>query len=188
LLLNYQDDENALGIDDEFMIGDDLLVAPILKPNLTARLVYLPVGVWYDYWTGVRQEGGHMIRVEAPLETVPLFVRGGAVVPMDPEMNYVGEKPANPLEFQIYPDARGEASTTLYEDDGLTDAYRQGSFRQTSVTYRNSQIDLAAPKGEYRPAPRDFVFTVRPASAIRTGSKATARIADDGRSHRIELR
>jgi len=179
LLLNYQDDENVLGIDDEFMIGDDLLVAPILKPDLTARLVYLPAGVWYDYWTGARQEGGRMIRVEAPLETVPMYVRGGAILPMGPEMNYVGEKPASPLEFQVYPDARGEASTLLYEDDGLTEAYVQGTFRRTAATYRNNRIELAAPTGSFRPAARDFVFH---------RGKSMARVVDDGAPHRLELR
>ena len=94
-------------------------------------------------------------------------------------MNYVGEKPASPVEFQIYPDARGEASTVLYEDDGLTESYLQGTFRRTGVSYRNNQIELAAPTGSYRPAARDFVF--------RRG-KATARVTDDGGSHRLELR
>jgi alpha-glucosidase len=205
LLLNYQEDENTLAIDDEFMIGGDLLAAPVLKPGLTARLVYLPPGVWFDYWTGARHEGGRMIRVEAPLETVPLLVRGGAILPLGPEMNYVGEKPADPLHVEIYPDARGEASTSLYEDDGLTDAYRQGGFRRTSVSYRHTpagdRIDLSAPMGTFHPVPRDLVFTVRPASTFRKvlidgkrqGSAASARyptvrIADDGQSHRIELR
>jgi alpha-glucosidase len=205
LLLDYQEDENTLGIDDEFTIAGDLLAAPVLKPNLSARLVYLPAGVWFDYWTGARHEGGRMIRVEAPLETVPLFVRGGAILPLGPEMNYVGEKPSNPLSFEIYPDARGEASTSLYEDDGLTEAYQQGSFRQTSLTYRHTpagdQIDISAPQGSFRPAPRELVFTVRsPAKARKVlidgkvqGSAGSAiyptvRIADDGRSHRIELR
>jgi alpha-glucosidase len=200
LLLNYQDDENTLGIDDEFMIGGDLLAAPILKPSLTARLVYLPAGIWFDYWTSARLEGGQTIRVEAPLETVPLFVRGGAILPLGPEMNYVGEKPANPLQFEIYPDSQGEASASLYEDDGLTEDYRQGTFRQTSLSYRHTptgdQIDLGAPKGSFQAAPRDFVFTVRPASTVRKvsvdgrrqGSAATVRIKDDGQSHRIELR
>jgi alpha-glucosidase (family GH31 glycosyl hydrolase) len=120
-----------------------------------------------------------MIRVEAQLETVPMYVRGGAIVPMGPEMNYVGEKPASPLEFQIYPDARGEASTMLYEDDGLTEDYLQGTFRRTGVSYRNNRIELAAPTGNFRLAARDFVFH---------RGNATARIADDGQSHRIELR
>ena len=141
-----------------------------------------------------------MVRVEAPLETVPLFVRGGAILPLGPEMNYVGEKPANPVEFEIYPDAHGEASTSLYEDDGLTEAYRQGNFRQTGVSYRRTpagdQIDLSAAKGGFHPAPRDLVFVVRPAATARKvsvdgkrrGSAATVRIKDDGQSHRIELR
>ena len=197
LLLNYQEDENTLVIDDEFMIASDLLVAPILKPNVTARLVYLPAGVWFDYWTGARHEGGRMIRVEAPLETVPLFVRGGAILPLGPEMNYVGEKASDPLDFEIYPDARGEAATSLYEDDGLTEDYRQGSFRQTSVSYRHApagdQIDIGAAQGSYRPAARDLVFTVRPAAAARKVTvdgkrQGSARISNDGQSHRIELR
>jgi alpha-glucosidase len=200
LLLNYQEDENTLGIDDEFMIGSDLLAAPILKPNLTARLVYLPPGVWFDYWTGARHEGSRMIRVEAPLETAPLFVRGGAILPLGPEMNYVGEKPSNPLQFEIYPDARGEATASLYEDDGLTEAYRNGSFRRTSLSYRHTaagdQIDVGAAQGSYRPAPRDFVFAVRSASTARRVlidgkrqlSSTTVRLADDGQAHRIELR
>jgi len=200
LLLNYQEDVNTLSIDDEFMIGGDLLAAPILKPGLTARLVYLPAGIWFDYWTGARLDGGRMVRVEAPLETVPLFVRGGAILPLGPEMNYVGEKPANPVEFEIYPDAHGEASTSLYEDDGLTEAYRQGNFRQTSLSYRRTpageQIELSAPKGSFQPVARDLVFAVRTVSAVRRvsvdgkrqGSGATVRIKDDGRSHRIELR
>ncbi len=200
LLLNYQDDENTLRIDDEFMIGSDLLVAPVLKPDLTARLVYLPAGVWYDYWTGARQEGGRMIRVEAPLETVPLFVRGGAILPLGPEMNYVGEKPAGQLEFEIYPDARGQAATSLYEDDGLTDAYQRGIFRQTGVSYRHTpagdEIEVGAPEGTYHPAPRDVLFRVLPASAARQvlldgksqGVRAAVKIPDDARGHRIELR
>ena len=200
LLLNYQDDENTLGIDDEFMIGSDLLAAPILKPDLTSRLVYLPSGVWYDYWTGARQQGARMIRVDAPLETVPLFVRGGAILPLGPEMNFVGEKPPDPMSFEIYPDARGEASTSLYEDDGLTEAYRQGVFRRTAMSYQRlptgAQITLSAPQGSFRPAARNLIFTVRPVPAahrifidgIRRGSAAGVRLADDSQAHRIDLR
>ena len=140
-----------------------------------------------------------MVRVEAPLETVPLFVRGGAILPLGPEMNYVGEKPANPVQFEIYPDAKGQASTSLYEDDGLTEAYRQGNFRQTSLSYRHTtsgdQIDLSAPKGSFQPAARDLVFAVKGASSVRRvsvdgkrqGSADTVRIKDDGQRHRIEL-
>ncbi|HEY2014528.1 MAG TPA: glycoside hydrolase family 31 protein [Bryobacteraceae bacterium] len=213
LLLNYQDDENTLGIDDQFMIGADLLAAPILKPDMNSRLVYLPQGTWVDYWTGAEQAGGRMIRVEAPLETVPLFVRGGAILPTGPEMNYVGEKQGEPLRFDIYPDSKGEASTSVYEDDGLTEAYRQGKFRRTAVTYRRTpsggQIDLTRAQGDFAPAPRDLVFSVRTTARkvllddkdvaaadtarkgrgwSRQGDRLTVRFPDDGQAHRIQLR
>src|SRR6185503_9839205 len=131
LVLNYQDDPNTYNIDDEFMIGGDLLVAPILKPDVTRRLVYLPKGTWYDYWTNKKYEGGTMISVDAPLETVPRFGRAGAIIPTAPEMKYTGEKPQDPISFHISPAASGSASGTLYEDDGVSPGYKQGAFRRT---------------------------------------------------------
>jgi alpha-glucosidase len=164
LVLNYQDDPNTYNLDDEFMIGNDLLVAPIVKPDVTRRLVYLPKGVWYDYWTNKQFAGGTTISVEAPLETVPMFVRGGAIIPTAPEMNYTSEKPVDPITFKIYPDDKGSASGTLYEDDGVSPAYKQQGFRRTSVAAkRNARgyfIQLTAPEGRYNPGPRNFVFVI----------------------------
>lgn len=171
LLLNYQDDANTLAIDDEFMVGGDLLVAPILNPGSTGRLVYLPNGTWFDYWTGRQIAGGRMIHAEAPLETVPFYVRGGAIIPMGPEMNYVGERATDPLTFEIYPDAQGNARTSLYEDDGVSPAYRNGVERRTNVTYHASQIDVSA-TGSYQPGPRKMHFVVHP---------------DDGRPHKVQI-
>src|SRR6266699_257671 len=137
LMLNYQDDSSTYNLDDQFMIGDDLLVAPIVKPDLTSRLVYLPKGTWYDFWTNKKYDGGTMIRVDAPLETVPMFVRGGAVIPMGPEMRYVGDGPFDPITFAIYPDEKGFASATLYEDDGNSLAYQRRGFRRTKLEVRH---------------------------------------------------
>src|SRR5258707_9878909 len=187
LMLNYQDDPNTYNLDDEFMIGDDLLVAPIVRPDVTQRLVYLPKGVWYDYWTNKKFLGGTMISAAAPLETVPMFVRGGAIIPMEPAMNYVGEKPVDPITFAIYADERGSASTTLYEDDGLSPAYQQGAFRRTSVNVRRAAngyvVSVAAPVGSYKPGARRFVFSIQ--SSTRSGR---ATIADDGGSHQVEIK
>lgn len=214
LLLNYQTDTNTLDIDDQFMIGSDLLVAPILKPNQTSRLVYLPAGDWYDYWSGEKQGGGRMIRVDAPLEIAPMFVRAGAIMPMQPEMNFVGERAADPITFEIYPDEKGEAATALYEDDGTSPAYEHGVFRRTSVkTSRENnalQIYVSAPQGSYRPGPRSLVFVIKSASRARVsidgkqlvpvganeqragwykaGGKIAVRIADDAKAHRIRVR
>src|SRR5258705_7316171 len=118
------------------MVGNDLLVAPVVKPDVTRRLVYLPKGTWYDFWTNKKYEGGTMFTADAPLETVPMFVRAGAIIPMGPEMNYTREKPQDPITFNIYPDDQGSASMTLYEDDGVSPAYKQAGFRRTSVTVK----------------------------------------------------
>ena len=214
LLLNYQQDYNTLNLDDEFMIGEDLLVAPVLKPDVTSRMVYLPAGVWVDYWTGERYSGEQMIRAEAPLEVVPMFVRSGAIIPMGPEMNYVGEKRVDPLTFEIYADEKRGAATVLYEDDGTSPAYQRGVFRRTGVRVtqagRSYQIALDAPVGSYQPGARSFLFRIKPGTIVRgvmldgkelrllkegaagngwfnEAGTVAVRFADDGKAHRIQF-
>ena len=187
LMLNYQDDPNTYNLDDEFMIGDDLLVAPIVKPDITSRLVYLPKGIWYDYWTNKKHDGGTMIRVDAPLETVPMFVRGGAIIPTGPEMNYVGEKPMDPISFAIYPDEKGAAAGSLYEDDGLSPAYLRGVFRRTNLRARRIAgryvVNVSAPEGRYNPGTRRFNFAIKPATTL-----TTITVVDSGQSQTIPIR
>jgi len=187
LMLNYQDDPNTYNLDDEFMIGADLLVAPIIKADVVSRLVYLPKGVWYDYWTNKKYSGGTMIRVDAPLETVPMFVRGGAIIPLGPEMNFVGEKPFDPITFAVYPEDSGSASTTLYEDDGASLAYKDGIFRSTTVNVRHATngyvASIDAPAGQYNPGARKFSFIIKSAPNSRV-----VTVADDGRARQIQIR
>ena len=187
LMLNYQDDSNTYNLDDQFMIGDDLLVAPIVKPDLTSRLVYLPKGIWYDFWTNKKYDGDKMIRVDAPLETVPMFVRGGAVIPMGPEMRHVGERPFDPITFAIYPDEKGFASATLYEDDGNSLAYQRRGFRRTKLEVRHVAqayvVKTSAPEGDYKPGARNFVFLIKPMATAKTVS-----VADEGTARAIEIR
>ena len=187
LVLNYQDDSSTYNLDDQFMVGNDLLVAPVLKPDVTRRLVYLPQGIWYDYWTNKKYEGGTMISVDAPLETVPMFVRGGAIIPMGPEMNYTGEKPFDPITFNIYPDEKGSASATLYEDDGLSPAYKQEGFRRTTVTAERTvggfAVTVAAPLGRYNPGPRRLGFVIKSAR----GTTAAVTITDDGSARKLRV-
>jgi alpha-glucosidase len=187
LVLNYQDDPNTYNLDDEFMIGNDLLVAPVVKPDVTRRLVYLPQGRWYDYWTNKKYEGGTMIAVNAPLETVPLFVRAGAIIPMGPELNYVGEKPTDPLTFNIYPDEKGSASAALYEDDGVSPAYKQDVFRRTIVNVRRAAagyvVTTSAPVGRYQPGNRRLSFVVKSTSR----APRVVTVADNGSAQTIKI-
>jgi alpha-glucosidase len=165
LLLNYQDDANTYNLDDQFMIGEDLLVAPIVKPDVTRRLVYLPAGVWYDYWTNKKYTGGTMISVEAPLETVPLFVRAGAMIPTTVPRNYVGEKAGDPITVNVYPDDRGLAAGSLYEDDGNSPAYKGGMFRRTRMSTRREGsgfvVTFEGTDGQYSPGPRSLNFVLK---------------------------
>lgn len=213
LVLNYQNDRNVLKLDDEFMLGADLLVAPVLREGQTSRQVYLPRGDWYSFWSGQPVAGKSMIRVDAPLEIVPLYVRAGAVLPFGPEMNYVGEHPVDSIIFDAYPDADGAAAGSLYEDDGTSPAYLRGVFRQTHVrvhkTAAGLQIDVQAPVGSYQPSPRHFVVRIpAPGAAItvdrrplaqsaadakgsgwwRTGDRLSVRFTDDGKAHTIVVR
>ncbi len=174
LILNYQNDANTINIDDQFMIGEHLLVAPIVKPDVTRRLVYLPEGTWYDYWTNKKFTGGTMISVEAPLDVVPMFVRGGAMIPVVPSQRYVGERRDDQVTFEIYPDEKGVAAGELYEDDGLSPAYKRGEFRRTKVSVRRGVVSVSAAEGSYKPGPRRFEFV------LKTSQRRVSAVLDDG--------
>jgi len=188
LVLNYPEDPNTHNLDDEFMIGADLLVAPVVRPDVTKRLVYLPKGTWYDYWTNKKFAGGTTVSVEAPLETVPMFVRAGAIIPSWPAMNYVGEKPFDPITFNIYPDDRGTASVTLYEDDGISPAYKQDGFRRTIISANRMlagyTISIGSPEGRYNPGPRRFGFLVKSAGQTR----APVTVVDNGTAQTVRIK
>lgn len=185
LLLNYQDDPNTLDIDDEFMIGSDLLAAPILRPGETGRMAYLPRGVWYDFWTGARRPGGMMVRVDAPLDKVPLFVRGGAILPMAQSLDYIGQQPWALIRFAVFPDGQGRASGALYEDDGTSPAYERGAWRRTRLEYSEANgaraVDVTAPEGAYAPPAREFEFS------LGLGAEGAVRVRDDGRPIHVAL-
>jgi alpha-D-xyloside xylohydrolase len=124
LVFDHPSDPATWHIDDQYLLGPDLLVAPMFKPR-GAREIYLPAGGWYDFWTDQRLDGGRWIRYEAELETLPLFVRAGAVVPMGPDLQYANERSWDPLSFEVYP---GLVGTT---DFNVTDDHRRLEFRLT---------------------------------------------------------
>lgn len=121
-------DEAFLVCDDQWLFGDHLLVAPVLEQGATERPVLLPAGQWYDFWNDQRLTGEQTIDRAAPLETVPLFVRAGAVLPMTELQQFVGEKPEASLSLHLYP---GSGHSWLYEDDGESLDYQTGGYRLT---------------------------------------------------------
>lgn len=117
--------------DDVFMLGEALLVAPILENGARSREVYLPRGVWYDFWTGKLIDGSRTVTVEAPLDSMPIFAKAGKVIPMWETQQYVGEKTINELKIVAY---AGSGETTIYEDRGHGLNYLNGDYRWSYFT------------------------------------------------------
>ena len=136
MVLEFQDDPSTYHLDLQYMFGGEFLVAPIFDTT-GERNVYLPAGAWYDYWTKERLTGPRHIVCRAPLDTLPLFVKGGAIIPMGPEMNYVGEVPCSPITLDVYPE--GTSSFTIHDDDGDT---------AVRVHAESAQIDLVIDEGQ----------------------------------------
>lgn len=169
LLFEYPEDPATWSLDDEFLWGSDLLVAPVLREGVTDREVYLPKGDWFDFWTGRRLEGGRKLRVPVTMESVPIFARAGAFVFRQPVVQNTGEMPGQPLIVSAYPAATSQA--TLYEDDGESFAYeRGGSMRRSFEQQRGASgaiVRVGAPEGTYRPPARDLVLRIEGVNARR---------------------
>jgi alpha-D-xyloside xylohydrolase len=114
MVLEFQDDPSTHNLQDQYMFGDAFLIAPILNAS-NKRTVYLPAGTWCDYETGKEYKGPDTIHVEPPLDVLPVFVTDNSIVPMGPEMLYIGEKPFDPITLDIR--ISSEAECTLYDDD-----------------------------------------------------------------------
>lgn len=135
LWLHYPKDKIAAGIGDEFLWGKDILVAPVYENKATARTVYLPEGAWYDWWTNEKFNGGQKIVKNVDLSVMPLYVKAGAIIPMDTIKQYTDEPTTAPLRIKIYTGADGEFE--LYEDDGFTQDYLKGVATRTIFKWSN---------------------------------------------------
>ena len=132
LPLDFPNDPNVADLRDEYMFGPAFLVAPVTEQGATSRKVYLPAGTdWYNYWTNERVKGGQTITVSAPIDTIPLFVRAGSILPIGSEVESTHEKQTI-AKVRIYPGA--DASFTLFSDDGTTYAYEKGAGSVTPCT------------------------------------------------------
>ncbi|HWP99229.1 MAG TPA: TIM-barrel domain-containing protein, partial [Vicinamibacterales bacterium] len=175
LWLQYPDDPAAVARGDEYLWGRDLLVAPVVERGATVRRLYLPRGVWYDFWTGDRLEGGREIEREVDLATMPLYVRAGAILPLGPVRQHTGEAVDEPIELRVFPGADG--AFLLYEDDGRSFEYRKGDWMGVEARWREASGRLAlrlADGSRMRPpSPRPIAVRVlgRPARTIAFGGE-----------------
>jgi alpha-glucosidase (family GH31 glycosyl hydrolase) len=140
LWLHYSDDRIAIASQDEYLWGRDLLVAPVMEKGATSRRVYLPRGSWYDFWTSEKLEGGREFVRAVNLETMPLYVRAGTILPLGPAKQYTCEEVDQPLSIAIYPGF--DASFLLYEDDGRSFNYRNGEWMGTDLHWTEADRTL----------------------------------------------
>ena len=142
LWMDFQDDPAVADLGDQYMFGPAFLVAPVTDQGVTSRRVYLPAGAdWYDYWTERKHAGGQWIVADAPIDRIPLFVRAGSIVPMGLQVANTGTKQA--LEgIRVYPGR--DASFTLYDDDGVTNAYRKGGGVRVTLRWDEAGQALSA--------------------------------------------
>jgi len=140
LFMDFPGDPQAAALTSEYMFGPAFLVAPITEQGATARMVYLPAGSdWYNYWTKQRFKGGAAIRVDALIDTLPLFVRAGSIVPIGKPILSTSEK-QELAKVEVYPGA--DADFTVYDDDGATYAYENGAMTLTHLHWDDNARKL----------------------------------------------
>jgi alpha-D-xyloside xylohydrolase len=140
LFMDFPQDANITNIGDEYMFGPALLVAPITEQGATSRSVYLPGGTdWYNFWTNEKVHGGQTIVASAPIDTIPLFVRAGSILPMGEPVESTKEQ-QKVATLRIYTGA--DSNFTLYQDDGTTYAYEEGKADLTHLHWADASGKL----------------------------------------------
>jgi alpha-glucosidase len=191
----YPEDTATYSMDDEFMCGDSLLVAPVTRPGVEYRHVYLPAGSWFHFWTGTRVDGPANILAHAPLGRPAVYVRGNTALPLWPEMNYVGQQDADPLTFVLHP-CEGSGSSTLYEDAGDGYEYLNGFYARRAITCEaeagHIRVVIGEQEGTFVPARRRIRVELRGIAsepkAVQLGeSPAVSRYDPELRRLTVEL-
>lgn len=220
MFIDFPDDPNIFSgtmdgyiSERQFMVGDWLLVAPIVYEGARSRIVYLPKGEWFNFWTNEKYSGELPILVEAPLDVCPIFVRGGAIIPMRDVIQYSNEKPIDPLVLNVYPS--GSSRVEYYEDDGISFNYTEGEYLLVEFTCKKNEdaitFEISERKGSYNPGTRTYEIRfnsieAKPLKVLRNGEElkehadtpswtylerekvVVVRIPDKGRRELLEIK
>lgn len=150
LPFSFENDAKGYDVKDEYMLGQSILVAPVVRDGVTSRDVYLPEGQqWFDFWTGERYNGGQTINRKTPMNIIPVFMKAGTIMPWGPKVQYTSEKPWDDIEIRVYPGADGHF--TLYEDEGDNYNYEQGAYTEIPFTWNDDAqtLTIGQRKGSY---------------------------------------
>jgi len=151
LVMDFPKDPQVLGIGDQYLFGPAIMVTPVTTAGAQTRPVYLPAGgaPWYNFWTADSSPAGQRVEAAAPVQTLPLFIRPGSIIPLGPFLQYSSEKPADPIELRIYPGANG--SFTLYEDEGDNYNYEKGKHATIPISWNDARhtLEIGKRAGEF---------------------------------------
>lgn len=167
---DFRNDDAVKNIPDQYMFGPAFLVNPVTQQLYSApdskkiaktRKVYLPKSTnWYDFWTGKQIEGGKSIDAKATIETMPLYIKAGSIVPMGPYLQYANEKPADPIELRVY--AGADADFVIYEDENDNYNYEKGKFATIPLHWNEAAktLTIGNRQGEFTGMVKDRTFRV----------------------------
>ena len=157
LWLHYPNEAEAVSLGDEYLWGRDILVAPVVEKGATSRRLYLPKGNWYDWWSGEQLAGGRWLERQVDLATMPIYVRAGAIIPLDPVRQYTAQPVQAPTTLRIHPGSDGDF--VLYDDDGTTLDYLHNVATWTHFHWNDARRTLTIEpdnRSKARPAAREF--------------------------------
>ncbi len=180
LVMDYPQDENTYDISDQYMYGQSMMICPVVTKNALSRPVYFPGGDWIDYWTGEVISGRQYKSFLSPMEIMPIFIKAGSIIPMQEEMQYLGEKNRDLMTLDVYP--AGKTTYTLYEDDGRSMDYEKGICSFTEFSSDLSDVSwtmtMAKSNGKYRPENRNYVLksflSAKPTAVSENGTVLNA--------------
>jgi alpha-glucosidase len=193
VFLEYPQASEFYGDNRDFLFGRDLFVAPVTTEMVDAEEISLPPGEWYDYWTSEKHAYKEKISRHPRLEEMPLYVRAGAILPMQPAVQYTGEMPNGSLQLRVYPgnDCRG----SLYQDDGHTFAYQKGEILHVNYSCKVSAgsvtVTSSVDKRAFQPWWKSADVTVFGAAIapteVRVGDGVIHDWHYDGQAHAVTL-
>jgi alpha-glucosidase len=186
LVFHHPDDPNTYAIDDQYYFGDNFIICPVTVKGAVSRIVYLPEGTWYDYWSGKQFTGKQYILVKTPIEKLPVFVKGGSIIPMQPEKEYIEATPPDSLLFEIFP--KGHSRFELYEDDGISLDYQKDVYAITKIESmeENDSIRILfhPARGSYKAVHNNYRIKLhldkRPVTVSFQSTGSEARLSDLG--------
>ena len=202
LYYDWPEADEAYTSKNEYRFGDSMFVAPVTRPvepasRLASESVWVPPGDWIERASGKRFTGPATVERRFAIDQIPVYVRAGAIVPMQPAMRFTGEKPVDPLILSVFPLKDGQSSTyTLYEDASKSEAYQHGVCAWTKLDAKQTggdlEVEISSARGGYPGMPQQRAYELRlpgdwPPEAVTVNGKALAFVTNaDGPGWRFE--